>query len=305
MHLGSPRWANHVTAIVERGSAKVPNLGTRSANGRTFLLLPSPVPETAPTQEAPSPPQETAGEIVKKLGPTSVLAAVAAFLPPLGSIVLFWKINAIGTWLREHSSGVSIYITGFAIAAGLAFVPTYASAILGGWAFGFNVGLPAALGGFLGGSLIGYSIARPTAGERVEKLIAEHPKWKLVRDALIGGSPLKTLGIVTLLRMPPNSPFAVTNLVLASVRVPLWIYALGTLVGMAPRTAAVVLLASTLQSRSAEQATKQPLWFWITSVGITLALLALLGAIAHRLIRRATATSPTGHEPRLDSPTAS
>lgn len=243
-----------------------------------------------------SPPQESAGDIVKRLGPTSVLAAVAAFLPPLGSIVLFWKINAIGTWLREHSSGVSIYITGFAIAAGLALVPTYASAILGGWAFGFNVGLPAALAGFLGGSLIGYGIARPTAGERVETLIAEHPKWKAVREALVGGSPLKTLGIVTLLRVPPNSPFAVTNLVLASVRVPLWIYSLGTLVGMAPRTAAVVFLASKLQNMAAknaaeEAAKQQPWWVFALGIAITVVVLGILGLIANHAIKRATAMS--------------
>lgn len=254
------------------------------------------MPESTPSSSSP-PPQESAGEIVKRLGPTSVLAAVAAFLPPLGSIVLFWKINAIGTWLREHSSGVGIYVAGFAIAAGLAFVPTYASAILGGWAFGFNVGLPAALGGFLGGSLIGYAIARPTAGTRVEKLIAEHPKWKAVRDALIGGSALKTLGIVTLLRVPPNSPFAVTNLVLASVRVPLWIYAIGTLVGMTPRTAAVVFLASKLQNMAAknaaeEAAKQQPWWVFAIGIGITIAVLGILGIIANHAIKRATA-APT------------
>lgn len=248
-----------------------------------------------PESTSPTPPsQETASDIVKRLGPTSVLAAVAAFLPPLGSIVLFWNINAVGTWLREHTSGAAVYITGFAILAGLAFLPTYASAILGGWAFGFATGFPAAMGGFLGGSLIGYSVARPTAGERVEKLIADHPKWKAVRDALVRGNPLKTLGIVTLLRVPPNSPFAVTNLVLASVRVPLWIYSLGTLVGMAPRTAAVVFLASKLQNMAAknaaeEAAKQQPWWVFALGIAVTIIVLGILGLIANHAIKRATA----------------
>jgi uncharacterized membrane protein YdjX (TVP38/TMEM64 family) len=258
------------------------------------------VPDPSPSPDSPPPPKESLSHILKRLGPASLLAAVAAFLPPLGSIVLFWNINAVGTWLREHASGVGFYVAGFALLAGLAFLPTYASAILGGWAFGFATGFPAAMGGFLGGSLVGYGVARPTASERVEKLIADHPKWKAVRDALVGGTALKTLAIVTLLRIPPNSPFAVTNLVLASVRVPLWIYSLGTIVGMAPRTAAVVLLASKLQNmaaqNAAEQAAKQqPWWVFALGIAITIAVLGILGMIANHAIKRATtppASSP-------------
>jgi uncharacterized membrane protein YdjX (TVP38/TMEM64 family) len=242
----------------------------------------------------PSPSAPSQGDsilsFIKRLGPASVLAAGAAVLPPLGSIVLFTYMNTVGEWLRSHEhEGIAMYIVGFSVFAGLALLPTYASAILGGWAFGFNVGFPAALCGFLGGALIAYGVCRPTAGDRVEKIIAEKPKWKAVRDALVGGSALKTLGIVTLLRVPPNSPFALTNLVLSSVKVPLWIFLLGTLVGMAPRTAVAVFIASKLQNQLASEVAEQRPW-WIIAAGIVLSLVVLgvVGLIAQKALAKMT-----------------
>jgi uncharacterized membrane protein YdjX (TVP38/TMEM64 family) len=229
--------------------------------------------------------------VIRKLGPASVLAAGAMILPPLGSVVLFWKIGEIGAYLRGHGqAGVAMYILGFVFFAGLALLPTYASAILGGWAFGFNVGFPAALCGFLGGSILAYVIVRPTASSRVEKVIAEHPKWRVVRDALVGRGFWRTFLIVSLLRCPPNSPFAMTNLVLAGVRVPLVTFALGTIVGMIPRTGIVVYVASLVAEQSAAEAAKQKPW-WIIALGIatSLAVLGVIGAIANKAIKKATA----------------
>lgn len=244
---------------------------------------------STPSPSAPS-QADSIFSFIKRLGPASVLAAGAAFLPPLGGFLLLAKINTVGEWLRSHEhEGIAMYITGFAILAGLAILPTYASAILGGWAFGFAIGFPAALCGFLGGALIAYGVCRPTAGDRVEKIIAEKPKWKAVRDALVGGSALKTLGIVTLLRVPPNSPFALTNLVLSSVKVPLWIFLLGTLVGMAPRTAVAVFIASKLQNQLASEVAEQRPW-WIIAAGIVLSLVVLgvVGLIAQKALAKMT-----------------
>jgi len=178
---------------------------------------------------------ETLKEVLTRLGPAAVLGFIAATLPPLGSIALFYYMNDLGAWLRGHGTqGLVYYALGFGLFAGLALLPTYASAALGGWAFGFANGFPAAMSGFVLGSLIGYAIARPTASSRVESLINEKPKWKTVRDSLVGSGFWRTLMIVTLVRVPPNSPFAVTNLVLASVRVPVVPYALGDIAGHGP-----------------------------------------------------------------------
>lgn len=237
---------------------------------------------------------------MKRLGPAGLLAIGALVLPPLGSILLFAYIETIGAWLRGHESeGPIIYAAGFAVMAGLALLPTYASAILGGWAFGFAVGFPAALAGFAGGSLIGYGICRLGSGDRVERLIAERPAWQAVRDALVGSGLWRTLLIVTLVRVPPNSPFALTNLVLASVKVHWLPYTLGTLVGMAPRTGIVLWLAVQIREKiiaqggggTAGEVAKQgpPTWFIIAGAVVAIAVLVVIGKIASAAVKRVTA----------------
>lgn len=237
------------------------------------------------------------------MGFASVIALVAVILPPLGGFLVLGYMGPIATWLDSHREmGPVIYTIAFAVLTGLALLPTYAQAILGGWAFGIAGGFPAALIGFFGGSLIGYGVARPTASHRVTRVIDEQPKWAAVRDALVPAAKgthrgsLKTLGIVTLLRLPPNSPFAITNLVLASVRVPLWIYCLGTLLGMAPRTFVAVWIGQTLhqQFSSIEEGLNAPKPWWLvaTMVVASIVVLAVIGLIANRAIARFTAKIP-------------
>lgn len=246
---------------------------------------------TPPAGEAPA---ASAGEIAKRLGPVAFLGIWSAAIPPLGSLALFYFMDDIGLWLRSHESlGVVLYAVGFAVLAGLALLPTYASAILGGWAFGMGLGYPAALAGFLFGSLIGYGVAKPTAGERVIKLIDERPKWKVVRKALLESGFGRMLLIITLLRLPPNSPFAVTNLVLASVRVPLGAYVIGTLVGMAPRTGIVLYLAAQISQKFSEHAkdaakADKPWWYIVAGVVLSILALVVIGLIANRALEKVT-----------------
>lgn len=247
---------------------------------------------TEPAQVPPHSGAKEALQVVKRLGPASVLALLGATLPALGGIALLYYVKDLGPWLRSHGTqGLLAYGTLFALLSGLALIPTYASSIVGGWAFGVARGLPAALLGFVGGSLIAYAIARRTAATRVEGVLGEHPKWKAVRDALVGGGTLKTLGIVTLVRTPPTSPFAITNLVLASVRVPVWIYALGTLVGMAPRTAFMVYLASSVRDLR-EAAEHPPVWWVIGGAAMFVGVLALLAKIANAALMKVTGQKP-------------
>lgn len=242
-------------------------------------------------------PKVSFGEVVRKLGPASWLALAALVAPPLGGFLVLGFIDSIAQWLESHGAmGPWIYAAAFAVTAGLALLPTYSQSILGGWAFGLATGYPAALGGFVGGAAIGYAIARPVASARVETLIEEHPKWVAVRNALLGGGFWKTLGIVTLLRLPPNSPFAATNLVLASVRVPWLTYLIATAVGMTPRTAAAVWLGQKLHGdfSSMKEALDegQPLWLKIGAIVVTIVVvivvLGVMGHIANKALKRVT-----------------
>lgn len=223
---------------------------------------------------------------MRRLGAIGPLAALAALLPGVGGILLLVYAQSAGDWLQSHGAvGPLVYIACFTLLAGLALLPTYAQAIVGGFAFGVGTGTSAALAGFVGAAVVGYLVARIASGDKAERVIAEHVKWKAVHDELLRGGYWKTLAIVTLIRIPPNSPFAITNLVLAATKVPLPIYIIGTLVGMAPRTFASVYIGSTFSDLN-QIAT--PLWMKITGIALTVIALAIVGMIANRAISHVT-----------------
>lgn len=235
---------------------------------------------------APAPPLSL-WDTLRRLGPVGVIAVIAAAMPAIGGIVLLTYSQAVADWLRSHGDfAVWLYILGFAMLAGLAVLPTYAQAVIGGFVFRFGVGFPAALAGFAGAALLGYVIARIASGDRAVKLIDEHPKWRAVVDALLGGGFARTLGIVTLLRLPPNSPFAACTLVLAATRVPPVVYLLGTLIGLAPRTAAAVYIGASVPELSKADGTG-----WVAfafAVATSLAVLLLIGHLANKALARFT-----------------
>ncbi len=242
--------------------------------------------------------REEALQLYKRLGPTGVLAAAAATLPAIGGIFIFIYLNPLADWLKDLGpSGIYVYMIGFMIFAGLALLPTYAQAILGGWAFGFWLGLGAALVGFVGAAVIGFVVAAFTSGDRVVVIVNEKPKWAAVYRALLGGGFWRTLGLVTLLRLPPNSPFAMTNLVMAATRVPPAPYVLGTLIGMTPRTAVVVWAASHIASL---EDLSKPGWFLLVSLVLAVIIMMILSQIANRAIANVTGAEPS----RSDSPAA-
>jgi uncharacterized membrane protein YdjX (TVP38/TMEM64 family) len=273
-------------------------------------------PDTAPDAAAATPSDaatqsdwlQTALTYARRLGPVGVLAVIASTLPAIGGFLLLYKLNAVGTWLQSHEqSGVAIYVIGFALCAGLAILPTYAQAALGGWAFGLAIGGPAALAGITGAALIGYVIARGASGDRVEKIIDEKPKWRAVIDALVASGFWRTLLIVTLIRLPLNSPFAITNLVLAATRVKPLPYTLGTLIGIAPRTLVAVYIAVGLESLDVKQ--KGSVWMYVISIVLTLIALGVIGhyanrAYANRAIARVTGGASGDARPTTPDTTA-
>jgi len=176
----------------------------------------------------------------------SAILAVAWFTLPLGiSIILFAYLGEVSDWLRGHGpEGVAIGAIGFAVTAGLGLLPTYAQAVLMGWVFGMAVGLPVSVAGYLGGTFIGWSVSRAVTGDAVRSMIDDHPRWGVVRRALVEASPERTCGLVALIRFPPNCPFAFTNLVFAATGVRFWPMMIGSTAGMLPRTAVAVWIGA-------------------------------------------------------------
>lgn len=216
------------------------------------------------------------------------LAIVSLALPPTGAVLLIGYLSTIGPWLRTlGTEGVALYVAGFGVLGGLALLPTYAPAVLGGWAFGDRIGLPAALSGFLIASAINYLWARRLSVAHVAEWLARRPRWLAVRDALVGRSSLKTLLVVTLVRVPPNSPFALSNAALAAARVPLPLYLLGTLIGLAPRTVVAVRAGAHLSALDFSQ--RDAFGSAAIAIGISVVVLGILGVLARRALDAALA----------------
>lgn len=232
--------------------------------------------------------------ILRRLGPAGPLALVSATLPAIGGFLLLGLLTTIEPHVRALGSvGVLLYILVFAVLSGLAILPTYAQAVLGGWVYKFALGFPAALAGMLGGALLGYALGRRAAAERVLRLIDEHPKWRAVYVALLGSGFGRTLLIVTLIRL--NSPFALTNFVLAATRTNPLAYVLGTLLGLGPRTAAAVFIAAGMKQLTFERSGSK--WLWIGGLVAVVVAVLVIGQIASHAVARVTASNDRPEDP--------
>jgi len=250
--------------------------------------MPEPPKQAAPEQQEQDGSADSGfGAVFGRLGSAAWLGVVWAILPAAGGFVLLANMKPVSEWLATLGDGGSaVYVGIFALSAGFALLPTYAQATLGGYAFGPVVGTIAALAGFVGASLIGRLLAKRITGDRVDQEIRRHKQAEVVRDALVNSGAARRFGIVTLLRVPPNSPFALTNLLLSTTGVPLVTYVCATAIGMLPRTAAAVMIGHQITDFSDQP--DKPKWLIFGGIGVTIVVVIVIGHIATRALRRVT-----------------
>jgi uncharacterized membrane protein YdjX (TVP38/TMEM64 family) len=241
-------------------------------------------PEPSPLPPKPHPIRR----FFRQTGPAGPMAVIVSILPAVGTAVLFSVAKPTSAWLAAHRPGsIVLFILAVAILNGLALMTTYANSLLAGWTFKFTVGFPAMMIGLASAAMIGYALAGAIVGHRVENAIAEHPKWEIVRTALIGRSTLRTIAIITLLRLSPLLPFETTNALLAMCGVRPLPYLIGTVLGIAPRTAAVVFFASSMHELTLQNA-PDPMTI-IVGVVVTIVGIVVLGIVAKHALNRACA----------------
>ncbi len=261
---------------------------------RAFLVIENSAPCIAVTSTAvPLSRPRRAFRFLRRLGPAGLLAVAVSVLPGIGALVIYGRLGVIAPWLRSHPLvGPALCAGGFALAGGVALVPTYALSTLCGWSFGFPVGLTASLGGFLAAALVGYVLARAADGGRVMALVSESPTWQAVHAAVTAGGFAKVLLVVSLVRLAPIAPFSLTNVTMAAIRVPPFAYGVGTVLGMAPRTAILVFVASRLTNVDAPL--DQEPWLLAAGAALTIAVMAMLGWIGKKGLTRVTASEGAG-----------
>ncbi|GAB4386499.1 MAG: hypothetical protein Kow0022_15700 [Phycisphaerales bacterium] len=245
---------------------------------------------------------ESAAAVARRLGPAAVLAGLWALTPLIGLGLMTYFGSEIAGWFRsldEQGVGLAAYVACFAVGAGLGLLPTWIQAVMGGFVFGLGRGFAAAEAGFVLAALLAFAVSRTVARERVEREIRSHPKARVVRDALVGRSYAGTLGVVTLVRL--NSPFALTNLVLAATGVPLLVYVAGTAVGLGVRTFIAVHIGSQLTSLSDAH---KPKWLVYTSIAVAVILIVVIGHIAQRAMNRLADGRGAGEDGEQEGPEA-
>jgi uncharacterized membrane protein YdjX (TVP38/TMEM64 family) len=221
------------------------------------------------------------------LGRAGPVAVIATALPILGSL----SVVAIGpfaaVWLRAQGpAGVVIFTVVFILLGLFSLAPTYSTSLIAGWTFGFRAGFVAVMIGTVGGAVAGYVAARRLAADRVAATFAEHPKWELIRRALVDETVVKTLWLVFLLRLSPVLPFGTTNVLMATTGVKLSLYVIGTMLGLAPRLGLVALAAAGAERLDFNTAES---WYLLAGGLVATAVLILVLAIlGRRAVHRAT-----------------
>lgn len=234
--------------------------------------------------------------MLRRLGPATILGVAWSTLPSFAGVMLVLNMEPIRMVLVGDSGstaqlmiGLGIYTCCFIVLAGLGCLPTVSQAILAGYAFGVGLGLPAALIGFGGASLIGYELVQRLARKRVEHELNRSPRTAMIRDALLTASTRRAILIVTLLRASPSAPFALTNLVLGCLGVSRWVFFVGTLLGMLPRTLAAVLIGVSFTGWNG--GFDQPRWVVIAGIFATILALIVISKVAASTLMKVSKTS--------------
>lgn len=215
------------------------------------------------------------------------LFGAAAVMPVIGSVFLIATIYQISPLIKEYeTTALPVFVIGTVFLAGLAVLPTNVLALLGGWAFDFYLGFPALWIGVCGAAIVMYFVARRFAGERLQSFIETKPKVRALQKALLNENFGRALLIVSLVRLAPVMPFGATNLLMATTGVPFKTFAIGTIIGTLPRSAAMVFIGSGLAELNFEQPTEA--WLAISGIVATVIAFIIIGVISKRILTQIT-----------------
>lgn len=224
---------------------------------------------------------------LKELGNLTPIALVTTFLPMLGSVVLLAVAFPLGVWLRENwQLGAPLFLFGIITFCGLALLPTNIIGVLSGWAFGFGFGITILITGIVCAALISFLIHSRIIGDKLPKVFDAHPKAKAIYETLLVQNVWRTTLIIFLLRLSPAMPFALTNFLMASARVPVKSYVAGTFLGMLPRSSAVVFVGSGLSEL--DFSNPENSWMLIFGIAATVVSVIIIGNISKRALERLT-----------------
>lgn len=168
--------------------------------------------------------------------------------------------------------GISIFVLG------LGFFPTTFFALFCGYMWGLKVILPIVIVYFFA-SFLGYSLAKLVKGDSILSFLKKKEKI----GAILNNVQQNSIYWVFLVRISPLFPFAITNTLLAYLKVNLKSYLIGGTLGMIPRSLLAIWVGS--QAATWQEIIKNPNKMDFQNV-FTLVLLLLSGFGMFYLIRK-------------------
>jgi len=224
---------------------------------------------------------------IKDFGKLTPIAFITTFLPILGSTILLIVAYPLGYWLRENwEIGSGLFFLGVLFFCGLSLLPTNVIGIIGGWSFGFELGIAVLVTAVVSAATVSFLIHRRIVGDTLPHVFEKYPKAQAVYQALVGQNIWRTTLIIFLVRLSPAMPFALTNFLMASARVPLKSYVTGTFLGMLPRSSAVVFVGSGLSELSFND--PQELWLIVFGIAATAFSIIFITIVARRALDHLT-----------------
>jgi len=200
------------------------------------MSTPSTKPATPPDR-----PRRFAGLRLAALSIAAILGPVVGLIA-LGTLGGHHALDAI-TLPAWSAPLVALAVAGL---TGLALMPTHLTSLACGFLLGLTLGLPAAVLGVVAAAWLGFTLARRLDAKALRRLAERRPIGRRLAAAMLDKGPARATVAVALARLPPHVPFALGNVLAASLRIPLRPHLIGTLIGMSPRVALVVWLGAEL-----------------------------------------------------------
>jgi uncharacterized membrane protein YdjX (TVP38/TMEM64 family) len=249
----------------------------------------------APDGDPPVPPRgwrRAASALPAGMRGGAILLAVWLILPVANGLYLLTIIDSVRDWIGGDSPrSAAIFAACYAVLTGVGLLPTYAPTIVGGWIFGAELGFAACSAGYFGGTAIGFAIGRLVCREDVVRWIDSHPRWSIVRRAVLEESFWRATGIITLIRLSPSGPFSAINLAFAACGTRWWRFLIGSSAGIATRTLVVCVVAARGAATGATNiqalAKDQGVFSVIAGIVTLMASLAVIGWVARGALERA------------------
>jgi uncharacterized membrane protein YdjX (TVP38/TMEM64 family) len=154
-----------------------------------------------------------------------------SIMPLIGSLVLVSRYFLVENFLLETLMDHFVLTLSLAILLGLALLPTTLTALGLGffWAW---VGFPDLLFGYLLANVLGFQLGKGLNSGFMEILFDQNPGLKKEIDSRIN----HPAGLIFFVRISPLIPFAISNFLFASLKIPLKTVLLFGVPGMLPRT---------------------------------------------------------------------